>query len=57
MNVLQPYLPLPRDFYVFPQHTKMIENRVSLINSVLKSFADTVLDDASPYLGLMSKVE
>nr|AAQ75757.1 zinc metallopeptidase 7 [Ancylostoma ceylanicum] len=51
--ISQPYLPMARDFYVFGQHTKMVENRVNLINSVLKSFAEAVLDDPSPYLDLI----
>ncbi|KAL6722840.1 hypothetical protein Aduo_017924 [Ancylostoma duodenale] len=53
--ISQPYLPMARDFYVFSQHTKMVQKRVTLINSVLKAFAEAVLDDPSPYLDLMAK--
>ncbi|ETN69011.1 peptidase family M13 [Necator americanus] len=32
LYISQPYLPLPRDFYVLPQHTKRLQNRVELVS-------------------------
>ncbi|KHJ99694.1 peptidase family M13 [Oesophagostomum dentatum] len=51
--ISQPILPIPRDYYVLPQHTTVLEDRIKLVTKVLQSFAETVLDDASPYIDLI----
>ncbi|VDK74231.1 unnamed protein product [Cylicostephanus goldi] len=44
---------MARDYYVLPQHTNVLEDRVKTVNSMLKSFAEAVLEDASPYFDMM----
>ncbi|KAK5975758.1 hypothetical protein GCK32_020488, partial [Trichostrongylus colubriformis] len=40
---------MPRDYYVLPQFTKMLEFRAAMIQSIFIAFASLVLDDPTPF--------
>ncbi|XGW10917.1 hypothetical protein V3C99_012430 [Haemonchus contortus] len=49
LYISQPYLPMPREYYVQPQYIAYLEVRGNLIKRMLMEFAKLILDDPSPY--------
>ncbi|XGW25369.1 hypothetical protein V3C99_006642 [Haemonchus contortus] len=49
LYILQPTLPMPREFYVLPQFATELDNRSKAILKVMKKFAADVLVDPDKY--------
>lgn len=55
-RILQPSLPMPREFYVLPQFTDELQSRHDAVRDIMEALVKAAVGSTSQYDELISKV-